>query len=106
MCLEEMLGCDISSGFLFYRQTQSREQVSLTDDLRLEVRESAIEMHRLFDRGVIPKARKKKVCLACSLIDECLPAMQPRSALSYIDGTLQQCGTVLPMGDASGGDVL
>ena len=106
MCLEEMLGCDISSGFLFYRQTQSREQVSLTDDLRLEVRESAIEMHRLFDRGVIPNARKKRVCLACSLIDECLPAMQPRSALSYIDGTLQQCGTVLPMGDASGGDVL
>lgn len=25
MCLEEMLGCDIASGFLFYKQTQSRE---------------------------------------------------------------------------------
>lgn len=91
MCLEEMLGCDISSGFLFYKQTQSRELVDLDDELRCEVRESAAEMHQLFKRGSIPKARKGKACRACSLIDECLPALQPRSALSYINSTLGEC---------------
>ena len=35
MCLEEMLGCDIASGFLFYKQTQSREPVAFTEELRL-----------------------------------------------------------------------
>lgn len=91
MCLEEMLGCDIASGFLFYKQTQSRELVDLDDELRCEVSESAAEMHQLFKRGSIPKARKGKACRACSLIDECLPALQPRSALSYINSTLGEC---------------
>ncbi len=89
MCLEEMLGCDIDGGFLFYKQTQSREQVVFTDELRETVRDAIDEMHRLFKRGYVPKVRKGKHCAACSLMEECLPALQQRSVQSYIEDALE-----------------
>lgn len=92
MCLEEMLGCDITSGYLFYKQTQSRESVAFTSELRSSVRSLSEEMHKLFRRGCVPHVRKGKSCLACSLLDECLPSLQPRSALSYIDEALEAWG--------------
>lgn len=88
MCLEEMLGCDIDSGFLFYKQTQSREQVRFTADLRDSVRGAVTEMHQLFRRGHVPRVRKGRHCAACSLAEQCLPSLQRRSALSYIDDAL------------------
>ncbi len=88
MCLEEMLGCDIDSGFLFYKQTQSREPVRFTAQLRDSVRNAADEMHRLFRRGHVPRVRKGKQCVACSLAEQCLPSLQQRSAVSYIDDAL------------------
>lgn len=88
MCLEEMLGCDIANGYLFYKQTQSRESVPLTSELRSSVRNLSDEMHKMFRRGYVPHVRKGKSCLSCSLLDECLPSLQPRSALSYIGETL------------------
>ncbi len=89
MCLEEMLGCDIGSGFLFYKQTQSREPVLFADDLRKAVRSAADEMHQLFRRGHVPRVRKTKRCAACSLAEECLPSLQQRSAREYIEDTLE-----------------
>lgn len=90
MCLEEMLCCDIASGYLFYKQTQSREPVVFTDDLRASVRVTAKEMHELFSRGCVPRVRKRKACAACSLMDECLPMLQSRSVSAYIDGMLEE----------------
>lgn len=92
MCLEEMLGCDIESGFLFYKQTQSREPVSFDAELRDAVRTAAREMHQMFKRGHVPRARKGKHCKACSLADECLPSLQQRSAKEYIDEMLEATG--------------
>ncbi len=89
MCLEEMLGCDIDSGFLFYKQTQSRESVLFTDDLRKAVRSAISEMHQLFQRGHVPQVRKSKHCSACSLAEECLPLLQRRSARGYIEDMLE-----------------
>lgn len=89
MCLEGMLGCDIGSGFLFYKQTQSREPVSFTDDLRKAVWSAADEMHQLFRRGHVPRVRKTKRCASCSLAEECLPSLQQRSAREYIEDTLE-----------------
>lgn len=89
MCLEEMLGCDIEGGFLFYKQTQSREPVLFTEDLRKAVREATVEMHQLFQRGYVPRVRKGRHCSACSLAEECLPSLQQRSARKYIEDTLE-----------------
>ena len=88
MCLEEMLGCDIDSGYLFYKQTQSREPVHFTNELRDSVQAAVSEMHRLFRRGYVPHVRKGKRCAACSLAEQCLPSLQQRSALSYISDEL------------------
>ena len=83
---------------------QVAHQRAHDDEVRCEVRESAAEMHQLFKRGSIPKARKGKACRACSLIDECLPVLQPRSALSYINSTLGECDASSSKKNTSGSD--
>lgn len=88
LCLEEMLGCEILQGALFYKQTQSRETVEITSELRDSVRDMTDEMHRLFNRRYIPHVRQKKHCKACSLADECIPSIQRRSAIAYINETM------------------
>ncbi len=73
MCLEEMLGCDVPVGFLYYGATRARELVQLDDGLRRRVEDLLSEMHDLFGRKHVPKARRKRHCAACSLVDMCMP---------------------------------
>ena len=89
ICLEEMFACKIPSGFLFYKQTQSRERVEFSEELRSQVKQYALEMHRLYKKKYIPKTKKQKQCNACSLIDECAPSLQTRSTYSYIQEMLE-----------------
>lgn len=86
ICLEEMLCCDISEGFLFYGQTRSREKVELSFELREEVRIVATEMHRLFRRKHTPPPSKRKMCDSCSLKNACLPGIERRETVrEYFD---------------------
>lgn len=78
MCLEEMLGCDIPEGALYYGETHSREGVSFGDGLREETAAAAREMHDLFRRGRTPVVRRSRRCRACSLAERCMP--EPSSA--------------------------
>ena len=88
MCLEEMLGCDIEQGALFYHRTRRREVVRFDDVLRTQVQTLFAQMHELYARGYTPKAKKKRACNACSLKDLCLPELEKKqSARLYI----QQC---------------
>lgn len=72
MALETMLCCDISTGFLYYGKTRTRESVELSDELRDDVRRMAEEMHTLYSRRYVPKARQFPACKSCSLHQECL----------------------------------
>lgn len=72
MCLEEMLGCDIAKGYLYYAETKSREKVELDSSLRESVRKAAEEMHRLYARRHTPKVKPFFACRSCSLVDLCL----------------------------------
>jgi CRISPR-associated exonuclease Cas4 len=86
MCLEEMLSIDIPFGYLYYGQTRHRVKVELTGNLREFVFKMAEEMHSYFERGYTPKAKLKKACKSCSLIDICLPELDGKvmPASSYI----------------------
>ena len=85
MCLEEMLGCPVPEGALYYGETRRRERVSLDEALRKQVVSRLAEMHELYRRGYTPKVRTGKYCNACSLKEICLPALcGERSASTYI----------------------
>lgn len=76
MCLEEMLCCEIPEGALYYGEPRRRLRVSLTKELREEVRSDAAQMHALYRRGHTPRVRRTKSCNACSLKELCLPGLQ------------------------------
>lgn len=85
MCLEEMLGCPIPEGALYYGETRRRERVALDDALREQVLSMLSEMHELYRRGYTPKVKAGKHCNACSLKELCLPVLcRSSSACAYI----------------------
>lgn len=76
LCLEEMLSVSIERSFLYYGKTRHRTEVCLNKELRELVISSAREMHQYYRRGYTPKARYKRECKSCSLIEACLPTMK------------------------------
>ncbi|PRR82656.1 PD-(D/E)XK nuclease superfamily protein [Clostridium vincentii] len=85
MCLEEMLLCEISEGFLFYGETKRRLKIILDDELRQRVKTIVKEMHELYDRRYTPKVKLSKSCKACSLTEVCMPKLcKNPSAINYI----------------------
>jgi CRISPR-associated exonuclease Cas4 len=87
MCLEEMCASDIPYGYLYYGETRTREKVQLSDDLRETVKKSFAEMHSLYDKHWIPKAKFSKGCKSCSLLDVCMP--RTRGVKTYMDDMLK-----------------
>lgn len=88
MCLEEMLACDIDTGFMFYGQTRRREKVFFSADLRRKVAEVSAEMHSMARRGHVPRVRKRRACGSCSLADLCIPKVTRSVVSDYIDRAL------------------
>jgi len=74
MCLEEMLGVSVPSGFLFYGENRRRTPVAFDAALRQLVTETAAALHAMIDSRVTPLADyDSRRCDACSLIDLCQP---------------------------------
>lgn len=91
MCLEEMLGCAVPEGALYYGQTRRREIVALDEPLRVQVRRLLSEMHEYRRRGYTPKVRPEKHCSSCSLKELCLPALgRGMSASAYLLKTIRE----------------
>ena len=86
MCLEEMLCCDISYGYIFYGETRHRMKVEFTDEVREKVRKIFAEMHKYYEQRYTPKVKTSKKCNACSLKDICIPVLNKKNSVSgYID---------------------
>lgn len=92
ICLEEMLGCKIAAGALFYGEPRRRETVDFTEEIRNKVENATESMHMLFKRQHTPKVQSGKHCSSCSLKDECIPKLSKKSEQSvekyYEDGLL------------------
>lgn len=91
LCLEEMRGCAITEGAIFYGETRRREHVEITKGLRDELERLAGRMHALFKLNETPPAEIGSKCRRCSLIDECIPKMGNLSVSDY----WAQCGESL-----------
>ncbi|MGH9444071.1 MAG: CRISPR-associated protein Cas4 [Thermoanaerobaculia bacterium] len=84
MCLEEMLGCTVSDGALFYGKSQRRLEVAFTPGLRFRTEAAAMRLHELIDSGRTPIARREPKCDDCSLLEICRPEAPERSAIRYL----------------------
>lgn len=84
LCLEEMFGCAIPEGALFYGTTRRRKAVRFTEDLRALTIEAAEAVRRLIASGAIPAAEYDPArCEACSLAALCRPRLA-RSAARWL----------------------
>lgn len=93
MCLEEMLGCLIPAGALFYGKSRRRLDVVFDEALRTETEDAARRLHALVEAGRTPAAiYEKNKCEACSLLNLCMPRIVKRggSVDTYIDEMLHQ----------------
>lgn len=91
MCLEEMLSCTVSKGYLYYGETRHRSAVQITDETRTRLREICEDMHQLFRKGYTPKVKPHSGCQSCSLKDECLPKMLKRTSVkAYLEESIRE----------------
>ena len=91
ICLEEMLGVNISEGNMFYGRIRRRQHVDFDVNLRRRVSELASEMHQLFEQKVTPPPEQEESCKRCSLVEVCLPLLnQRRSVRRYLEKSLHE----------------
>lgn len=89
LCLEDMLGCQVPYGYLFYHEIRRRRQIVFTDALRHQVETAILEMHQYFQKGQTPKVKPTKKCQSCSLKELCLPKLcRSISAKAYLQKVL------------------
>lgn len=93
MCLEEMLCCEIPTGYLYYGETRHRIEVDISEELRQRVKDTFQEMHLYYERGYTPRAKRTKSCNACSIKDLCLPMLEKgKDVGSYITQAVEDKG--------------
>lgn len=73
LCLEEMTGRRISTGYLFYFKIRKRVQVEFEAVIRRITEDTIAGTRNLLAGGVIPKPKYEKRCHSCSLFDACMP---------------------------------
>ena len=82
MCLEEMLGCSIPEGALYYGEKKRRTTVVFDDGLRKTTEQAAIAVHALLSAGKTPPPSYSKRCESCSFIPSCLPKIAFRKRVA------------------------
>ena len=73
LCLEEMFGVTIPSGFIYHVASRKRREVPLTPELRQAVLSARDGVRELLQTRVLPPPAADERCQHCSLFDECEP---------------------------------
>lgn len=88
--LEPVLNVEINKGAVFYWEERHREYFNISQDMRIKVERISVEMHEIYAAKQLPKAMKKPHCRSCSLVNECMPGLNARSASKYIENILAE----------------
>lgn len=98
LCLEEMTGCAIPEGALYYGETRRRQVVAFDAELRRLTEEVAQDVHRLLAGPNLPPAiYQTRKCRACSLQEICRPRLNGRSALAWRRRAIEETLTAEPV---------
>lgn len=73
LCLEEMTGKTIATGYVYYARSHQRQLVEISEVLRQETIATINAIQILLQTGKMPPAYYSKRCLGCSLYQQCLP---------------------------------
>ncbi|WP_281300484.1 MULTISPECIES: CRISPR-associated protein Cas4 [unclassified Iodidimonas] len=89
LCLEDMTGCAVPEGALYYGETKRRVIVPIDAALRRLTEETIAQMRAVFTTLETPPAiYKPSLCRACSLIDQCRPKATAKGARQWRDRML------------------
>ncbi|BAY90203.1 MULTISPECIES: CRISPR-associated protein Cas4 [unclassified Tolypothrix] len=73
LCLEEMTGKSISTGYIYYAHSHQRQLVEINDELRQSAIAIIEAVQQLLFTGAMPIPVKTKRCDGCSLYPSCIP---------------------------------
>lgn len=73
LCLEEMTGKSIQTGFIYYASSHQRQQVEINQVLRENAIAIISAVKTLLETGKMPKPIYSQKCKGCSLYSRCLP---------------------------------
>ena len=73
ICVEENFNTKLDYGYIYYNETDTREKVEFTNELRELTISAAKEMHHYYKEKIVPRAENYKNCKMCSLYNECSP---------------------------------
>jgi CRISPR-associated exonuclease Cas4 len=92
LCLEEMLGCDVPDGALFYGKTRHREEVVFDLEIKRITEKASERLHLLLNSGRTPPGQFAKKCKQCSLVDDCQPKIisKRKSVENYLKKELSE----------------
>ncbi|MBP2240979.1 CRISPR-associated exonuclease Cas4 [Cytobacillus eiseniae] len=91
ICLEEMLLCEVNTGYMFYNEIKHRVEIPITIEQKRKVKSIVSEMYDYYQRRYTPKVKTGAFCKSCSLQHICLPnIMNKRSVKSYIEGKIAE----------------
>jgi CRISPR-associated exonuclease Cas4 len=82
LCLEEMTGQTITTGYVYYAQSHQRQLVEISEDLRQETIATIDAVRELLNTGKMPIPIYNKRCNGCSLYQQCLPQVV-RKIINY-----------------------
>ena len=86
LCLEEMAGCSVPEGAIFYGETRRRVAVRFDDPLRRLTEQTIEQLREIFLTQQTPRAvYRADRCRACSLLELCRPKAASRAVRSWRD---------------------
>lgn len=75
LCLEEMTGKTVDTGYIYYASSHQRQPVAIDTALRERAIITMEAIQHLFETGEMPAAVYSPRCKGCSLHDRCLPRL-------------------------------
>ncbi len=78
LCLEEMTGQTITTGYIYYAQSHQRQFVEINQELRETAIATIHAVTNLLITGIMPTPVYSKRCQGCSLNLQCLPKASER----------------------------
>ncbi|MEH2092575.1 CRISPR-associated protein Cas4 [Nostoc sp.] len=73
LCLEEMTGETVNTGYIYYAHSHQRQLVEINAELRQSAIATIQSVTNLLETGAMPKPVYSKRCQGCSLYSQCLP---------------------------------
>lgn len=84
MCLEEMMGCEVPRGAVFYAAVRRRREIEFTAALRRTTEDAVSRLHALIAGGVTPVVPMAAKCRSCSLNEYCVAQEKATAVGRYL----------------------